>query len=350
VAVGNLRREGDRLAVRVTDRVQIGRFIFEIGAPEGTRADLGTVAAGENPGELALALSQPPPAGGTIGPEETLVETESTTGKVEQALELFTGYAQGRVDRTSAVKEADGLMATLERLDRQQRPADTFRLARSLTGSLALLGRWFLLVQGLRMALGAAVALGDRAGEAWARHELGTFSLGAEDEDAAVRELEEARRIRHKLGDKAGEELTEHNLATAQRAFGTQGWGWSKPMIVAAIDEGDHVSVVRGVDAAGTTGPEANYKWTVDIDSAERTSDTAAEVAFTPSESETDVTCELFESSDLENAVKEVPDCTTPVKFTGLDSASTYVVAITATDAAGKVGEAAKADIPTFTP
>jgi hypothetical protein len=504
--------------------MQIGRFIFEIGAPEGTRADLATVAAGENPGELALALSQPPPTGAPTGTEETLVETESVTGKVEQSLELFTGLTQGRIDRASAARKADALMATLERLDHQQRPADAFRLARPLTGSLALLGRWVSLVQSIRIALGAALALGDKGGEAWARHELGTLSMGAEEADPAVRELEEARRIRHKLGDKAGEEATEHNLATARRAFGIEDSGWSKPLIVAAIiggilllaaigagiaylvsngddnapvdtvapvisfdktpddpteersasfefsadqdvdrfecsldgaafeectsprnivgplsfgehafavrgvdfagnrgqaetfrwkiergqgptvtitkgpdpltkqttatfemsapdaarlechvdgndfercsspftqsvDEGDHVFVVRGVDAAGTTGPEATYQWTVDttaptveIDSAERTSDTVAEVAFTPSESESDVLCALFESTDLNNPVKEVPDCTTPVKFKGLDAASSYVVRITATDAAGNAGEAAEADIPTFTP
>jgi hypothetical protein len=38
------------------------------------------------------------------------------------------------------------------------------------------------------------------------------------------------------------------------------------------------------------------------------------------------------------------------VKFKGLDPAATYVVQVTATDAAGNAGKAAKADIPTFTP
>jgi hypothetical protein len=516
--------EGRSLAVRVTSRVQVGRFLFEIGAPEGTRADLATVAAGENPGELALALSQPPPAGASRGAAETLVDTESVTGRVEQALELFTGLAQGSIDRVAAVRGADALMATLERLDRQQRPADAYRLAHALTGSLALLGRWTSLVQALRIAHGAALALRDKAGEAWARHELGTFAIGAEEADAAVRELEEARRIRHKLRDEAGQAVTEHNLATARRAFGLKDSGWSKPLIAAAIiggvlllgaigagiallvgngddntavdtvtpvvsfdktpdnpteersasfefsadedvdrfecsldgagfeqcasprnlagplsfgehafavravdlagnrgkaethrwtvergqgptvtitngpdpltkqrtatfemsgpdaarlechvdgddfercsspftvqvDEGEHVFVVRGVDEAGTTGPEATYEWTVDttaptvdIENAERTSDTEAEVSFTPSESETGVRCALFESTDLKNAVDEVRDCTSPVKFTDLDPATSYVVRVTATDAAGNVGEAAEADLATFSP
>jgi hypothetical protein len=121
------------------------------------------------------------------------------------------------------------------------------------------------------------------------------------------------------------------------------------------VDEGDHVFVVRGINAAGTTGPEATHEWTVDttpptveIESAERTNDSRAEVAFKPSESETDVVCALFEPSDLENAVEERSNCTSPAEFNDLDAASSYVVLITATDAAGNVGEAAQADIPTF--
>jgi hypothetical protein len=115
------------------------------------------------------------------------------------------------------------------------------------------------------------------------------------------------------------------------------------------------VFVVRGINAADTKGPEAPWEWTVDttaptveIESAERTSTNSAEVTFKPSESETDVVCALFESSDLENAVEERPDCTSPATFTGLDAASSYVVRITATDAAGNVGEPAEEEIPTF--
>ena len=49
------------MAVRVTGRIQIGRFVFEVGAPEGTRADLATAPGGAEPGQLALALGQPGP-------------------------------------------------------------------------------------------------------------------------------------------------------------------------------------------------------------------------------------------------------------------------------------------------
>jgi hypothetical protein len=508
------------MAVRVTGRIQIGRFVFEVGAPEGTRADPATVPAGVDPGDLALALSEPAPTEVIGAMEATLADAESVTGKVERALELFTAVARGRIDRGMALKEADALIGALEQLDREGRYADAFRLAHALAGSLALLMRWVALVQALRIALKAAAALGDTAGVGWARHELGTFSIGAEDAKAATGQLEQARQIRHELRDAAGLRLTENNLATARDAFGT-GSRWSKPMIAAAIiagvlllgavgagvaillsdgddggtdttapvvsfeqtpddpteersasfefsadedvdrfqcsldggpfeecssprniegplafgqhsfavrafdlagnrgdaetfrwavergegptvtitsgpesltnettarfefsaldaarlechvddgafercsspfttnvDEGDHVFVLRGVSAAGTTGAEATYEWTVDttaptveIDRADRTSTNNAEVEFTPSESETDVVCLLFESSDPENAVQEKQDCTSPVEFTGLDAASSYVVRITATDAAGNVGEPAEAEIDTF--
>jgi len=508
------------MAVRITGRVQIGRFVFEVGAPEGTRADLATVPAGVDPGELALALSQPAPTEILGAAERSVAEAESVTGQVERALELFTACAQGRIDRSVALKEADALIGTLERLDREGRYADAFRLARALAGLLALLMRWMSLVQSLRIALKAAAAAGDTAGVGWARHELGTFSLGAEDAKAAADLLEQARKIRQELRDEPGLRVTERNLAAVKSAFGNG--GWSKPMIVAAIiggvlllgavgagiavlatggddsatvdtvgpsvsfdstpddpteersaafefsadedvdrfecsvdgkafeecssprniagplsfgkhsfavrgfdlagnrgdgetfrwtvergegptvtitqgpksptnettamftvsgqdavrlecrvdggdfetcsspyttqvDEGDHVLVARGVNDADTTGPEATYEWTVDttaptveIDTAERTSTKTAEVTFTPSESETDVACALFESSDLGTAVEEKQDCTSPVEFTDLDAASTYVVLITAEDAAGNVGDPAKADIDTF--
>ena len=510
------------MAVRVTGRLQIGRFIFEIGAPEGTRADPAAGPGGVDPGALSVALSEPVPTELIGAAQEALTEAESVTRRVEQALELFTACAQGRIDRSQAIREADALIDTLERLDREGRYADAFRLAHALAGCLALLMRWVALVQSLRIALRAAIALGNKAGEAWARHELGTFSLAAEDAQAANRELEEARRIRHKLADETGERLTEHNLAVAHQAFGQGGSGWSKPMIAAAViggllllgaigagiaialsdgddgptvdtvapvvsfdqtpddpteersasfefsadedvdrfecsldgdsfaecssprnisgplsfgqhsfavravdlagnrgkaetfqwtvergegptvtitsgpdsptnqttatfqfegpdavrfqchvddgdfetcsspftqsvDEGDHVFVVRGVSAAGTAGAEATHEWTVDttaptveIDSADRTGDETAEVTFTPSESETDVVCALFKSSDQETAVEERPDCTSTADFDGLDPNATYVVRVTATDAAGNVGEAATADIDIF--
>ena len=68
------------MAVRVTGRIQIGRFVFEVGAPEGTRADLATTPGGADPGQLALALGQPGPTEIIGAAEQTLADAESVTG------------------------------------------------------------------------------------------------------------------------------------------------------------------------------------------------------------------------------------------------------------------------------
>ena len=186
------------MALKVTGRVQIGRFVLEIGAPAGTRADPAPATIGADPTDLAVALSQPGPSDALGAAEESIGEAASVTGRVEHALELFTAVAQGRVDRAVVLKEVDVLLGVLERLDREGRYDDVFRLARALASLLALLMRWVALVQAVRLALKAARALGDSAGEGWARHELGTLSLGAEDAQAANSELKEALRLRRR--------------------------------------------------------------------------------------------------------------------------------------------------------
>jgi hypothetical protein len=240
------------LAATVTARVQIGRFVLEIGAPAGTRAGLAAeTTTGADPAEVAVALAQPGPPDALAAAEESLGEAASVTGRVERSLELFTAVASGRVDRQLVVKEVDALLGVLERLDREGRYGDVFRLARALTGLLALLMRWVALVQALRMALKAAQALGHRAGEAWAQHELGTLSLGAEDAAAANGDLEQALRLRRELGDEAGAEVTQHNLSVLHQVFGfPQRSFWSKPVVAAAVVAGVVLLGAAGVGVA----------------------------------------------------------------------------------------------------
>jgi hypothetical protein len=241
------------LAVKVTGRVQIGRFVLEIGAPPGTRAVLAPETTGADPADLAVALSQPGPSEALVVVEESLGEAASVTGRVERGLELFTAVAQGRVDRKVVLQEVDVLLGALERLDREGRYDDVFRLARALAGLLALLMRWVALVQAVRLALKAARALGDTAGEAWARHELGTLSLGAEDAEAANGELQQALRLRQRRGDEAGAEVTKHNLAVLRQAFGPQrlnGSSWPRPLVAAAVLAGILLIGAAGVGVA----------------------------------------------------------------------------------------------------
>ena len=56
----------------MTARVQLGRFVLEIGAPSGTRAALATETTGADPAEVALALGQPAPADSLGAAEESL--------------------------------------------------------------------------------------------------------------------------------------------------------------------------------------------------------------------------------------------------------------------------------------
>ena len=79
------------MAATVTARVQVGRFVFEIGGPAGTRADLASAPGGADPAELAVALSQPGPSDALGAAEESRGDAASVTGRVERSLELDFG-------------------------------------------------------------------------------------------------------------------------------------------------------------------------------------------------------------------------------------------------------------------
>ena len=326
----------------VTGRVQVGRFVFEIGGPHGTRAALATEAVGAEPADVGVALAQPGPPEGLAATEQTIEEAASVTGRVERALQLFTAVAQGRIDQQTAVREADALIGVLERLDREGRHADAFRLARALTGLLALLLRWVALVQAIRIALNAARALTDKAGEAWARHELGTLSLGAEDAQAANGELEQALRLRERVGDEAGAQVTRHNLAVLEQAFGPQGRsadsGWSKTMIAAAVVAGALLLGAVGVGVAmmmdddsptvDTDPPTVSFDETPDDPTEER----AATFVFSADEEVQTFECRLDDG--------QFEDCSSPHNLPGPLPLGEHALAVRATDFAGNRGSA----------
>jgi LysM repeat protein len=64
----------------------------------------------------------------------------------------------------------------------------------------------------LALVLAAALALGNSAVEAWARHQLGTHAIGAGQTSEAVRFLREALEMRRRQGDVVGAAYTQHNL------------------------------------------------------------------------------------------------------------------------------------------
>lgn len=344
------RREDDsaaagmRLGGGISARVQVGRFVLQIGSPSGMRADFAPEQAADS-SALRVALSQPESPAALAGAEQAIEDAESVTGKVERALELFTALAQGKIlDRTFLLKEVDGLLGTLERLDREGRHRDALRLARALAALLALATRWIALVESLRVALRAARVLGDAPGIAWARHELGTLFLGADDAAAANNELRESLRIREEIGDKAGAEVTQQNLAALRQAFGPNVGGRTgpRPALIAAIAAGALLLTAGGVGmalavfggddgppAADTTAPKVSITETPEDPTEER----SASFEFEADEEVQRFECRLDDGS--------FEECVSPQNVVGPLSVGEHVFAARAVDFAGNVGEAA---------
>jgi hypothetical protein len=326
------------LGLEVTGRIQVGRFVFEIGHPGGTRADIAPKAVGANPAPLALALDQPDPPDALTHAEEAVEEAASVTGRVERALELFTAVAQGQVDRKVVLKEVDVLIGALERADREGRYADVIRLARALAALLALLMRWVALVQALKLALKAARALGDPVNAAWAHHELGTFSLGAEDAAAANDHLQTALRLREQVGDRTGAEVTQHNLAVLRKAFGSI---WTKPLVVTALLAGALLLAAAGAGLwlllkDGDEPVTDTVAPVVSLDEApeSRTTERSASFAFSADEDVRRFECRL-DAGPFE-------DCVSPHNVPGPLAFGEHTFAVRATNFAGNTGKPAQ--------
>jgi len=201
-----------------TCTVAVGRYILEVGAPPGTSISLPTEPREADSRPLARALKEGGADGkrkkADIGPlADAVGDASELTAKAERAVALFNGLAEGKVlDPKQLSGEIDALLELLARLDREGRWEEALRLARALSGLLALLMRWVELVRSLNVALHAAQKLGDWAAVAWARHELGTLQLAVDDVAGAERELGEAREIRQRVGDRRGLAATDRNM------------------------------------------------------------------------------------------------------------------------------------------
>ena len=201
-----------------TRTVVVGRYMLEVGAPPGTSISLSAEPEQGDPQPLARALKQGRADGkqknaGVGSVADAVDDASAATAGAERAVALFRGLAEGKVlDPRQLSGEIDTLLDLVERLDREGRWREALRLARALSGVLALLMRWADLVRSLNIALRAAQKLDDASEVARACHELGTLQLAAEDPAAAERALGEAREIRHRLGDSRGLAATDRNL------------------------------------------------------------------------------------------------------------------------------------------
>src|SRR5688572_11521255 len=186
----------------MTGTVGLGRYAIEVGVPGGTTISRSADAADGDVSSLARALET---GGKPAGRERTVIEglgdvvddASDVTTKTERAVTLFRGLAEGNVlDPEQLTVELDAMLALPDRLDREGGGREALRLAGALAGLLALVRRWSALVRSLLVALQAAEKLDDLSAIAWAKHELGTLQVAAEDAAGAARRLGEAREIR----------------------------------------------------------------------------------------------------------------------------------------------------------
>ncbi len=195
-------------------RITVGRFSLAIGAEEGTRAAPAPTPERRSRSQLAEARSAPSSTARAAQTLETAgAELESTIAAVEHADELVSMLAKGvTLDPKLLEQQIGRLLDLVDRADREGRLDDELRLARSLVALLALVPRWLALLEMLERLAATAASVGDAVAEGWARHELGTLALAADDAEAATAELERALRLRRDAGDVDGAEVTGHNL------------------------------------------------------------------------------------------------------------------------------------------
>jgi hypothetical protein len=162
--------------------------------------------------ERRLAQSHGPRYSATA-PSAALQDPEASHRWRSSLLTYFTDYAADHRYEAERLREDLEPIIQMLRWGMTCAPyADVLRLARESGVVAELSGLWDAWRSILDVALEAARMIGDRDGEGWALHELGTRALCLGQQDEAARRLEEALRIREKIGDEPGASTTLHNI------------------------------------------------------------------------------------------------------------------------------------------
>ncbi len=130
----------------------------------------------------------------------------------DRVLEYFIQWIKQNPPLPDVTDVLNLLLSLLEKANRDGRWDDVISLGRGVEKALILQKRWQTWLQVLEWILKAARALGDRATQGWALHQLGTRSLCLGDLESARQFLTQALSIRQALGDRAGAAVTQHNL------------------------------------------------------------------------------------------------------------------------------------------
>lgn len=251
-----------------TGRIAVGRVVLDVGAPEGAIVRKVRARGAQPPPELVQALAAPAPERRPLDVAEQAIETaDEVAADVEHAATLFEKLASGQVDLALITGELERLFALLTRLDAAGRYAEVLRLARVLARLLTVATKWVALVQTLRLAAHGARELAESDAVAWVLHELGTLALGADDAQAAERDLEEACRRREQQGDAAALRASRHNLRAVRRGPPSMLLHAGLPALV--------LGIVLALVIAGSTGDDDDPTTTIAQTDTETTATTS---------------------------------------------------------------------------
>jgi hypothetical protein len=130
----------------------------------------------------------------------------------ERVLNYFAGWIKQNPPLPDITNALNLLLNLLERSNREHRWDDVITFGRGIEKALTLTKRWSAWLHVLEMIRNAAQALGNRALQGWALHQLGTRELCLGNLEAAKEILKQALNIRTTLGDKEAAAVTQHNL------------------------------------------------------------------------------------------------------------------------------------------
>lgn len=201
-------------------RVVAGVCELEVGTPGGSRLILIEPSAQRPTKELSDALG---PSGSELrAPTDFLkgvVEDGSKAADaVDHSVALLQAAARGGEAVPATIKIAvDTVLKALSYFDHERRFEDEIELARTVADLIALLQRWWELVETLLHAFDGAKHLATSQAtdqvQGWVLHELGSLSTCADRPSRARELLNRAKTARERIQDHQGVAATNQNLA-----------------------------------------------------------------------------------------------------------------------------------------
>jgi NB-ARC domain len=148
------------------------------------------------------------------GVADQLRRVEDLNPQANRAITYFTAWAERyRRSPGALLEESEALLRAQQCAADARRSAEALRLGRLLEGALVVGARWGAWELALERCLGAAKAIGDRSGEAWALHELGTRAICLGNHGSARAALSQAVKLREAIDESGAASASRQNLA-----------------------------------------------------------------------------------------------------------------------------------------